>query len=195
VWDWILGHFHDLQNWLLVGALILLGHAGGKLAGLGRMPSVVGYLVVGVLLGRSVAGIVDAESAEVLHLVTDLGLGIVAFAIGSELSAAVLKRTGRVLTAVLFGQFSGAVLLVAALVWALGPWVLPAGIPVLPAALVFGALAAATAPAGTVAVIQEYRAKGPMTRMLLAVVGLDDGLAIMVYALSLIHISEPTRPY
>ena len=60
MWDSILRHFHDLHNWLLVGLVILAGHAGGKLAGLGRLPSVVGYLVVGVLLGRSAGNIVDA---------------------------------------------------------------------------------------------------------------------------------------
>jgi hypothetical protein len=113
----------------------------------------------------------------------------VAFVIGSELSGKLLRRTGRLLTAVLFGQFLGAVALVSLAVWGLGALtagaglpLLPAGVPALPAALIFGAVAAATAPAGTVAVVQEYRAKGPVTKMLLAVVGLDDGLAIMVYA-------------
>ncbi len=189
MWDFVLSNFHDLQNWLLVGALILLGHAGGKLAGRGRLPSVVGYLAIGVLLGRSLGNVVDAKSAEAFHLVTDFGLGIVAFVIGSELSAAVLKRMGRTLVAVLCCEALGAVLVVFGLVWALGEVtagtgfpVLPKDIPALPAALVFGALAAATAPAGTVAVIQECKAKGPMTRMLLAVVGLDDGLAIILYA-------------
>jgi Kef-type K+ transport system membrane component KefB len=194
---YLLDQLHHVQNWLLVGTAILLGHAGGKIAGLVRLPSVVGYLLVGVLLGNLVGLItgnpshnpVSPECGQTLELVTDFGLGIVAFVIGSELSGRLLKRTGRQLSAILFGQFFGAVFMVVGAVWLMGVLtsgtsfpLLPAGIPPLPAALVFGALAAATAPAGTVAVVQEYKAKGPVTRMLLAVVGLDDGLAIMVYA-------------
>ena len=193
----LLHQLHHVQNWLLVGLVILLGHAGGKLAGTARLPSVVGYLLVGVLLGNLVGlcsgnphtNLISHECAASLELVTDFGLGIVAFVIGSELSGTLLRRTGRLLSAILFGQFFGAVFLVILAIWALGSLtagtslpILPGGIPALPAALVFGAVAAATAPAGTVAVIQEYRAKGPVTKMLLAVVGLDDGLAIMVYA-------------
>jgi Kef-type K+ transport system membrane component KefB len=194
--NFLLGELHDVHNWLLIGLIILVGHGAGKLAGRCRMPSVVGYLIVGVILGNAAAGgnllglwsagpesnIVNPHSTQALELVTDFGLGIVAFVIGSELSVKLLRRTGKLLAAILFGQFFATVLLVIAGVWLLSDWVLPAGVPALPAALLFGAVAAATAPAGTVAVIQEYKAKGPVTRMLLTVVGLDDGLAIMVYA-------------
>lgn len=194
--EFLLQNLHEVQNWLLVGLIILLGHAGGKLASRFRLPSVVGYLLVGVILGNLVAigslvgicenvpghNIIDPDTTHALELVTDFGLGIVAFVIGSELSGALIRRTGRLLAAILFGQFFGAVLLVILAVWLLGGLILPEDVPVLPAALLFGAVAAATAPAGTVAVVQEYKAKGPVTKMLLAVVGLDDGLAIMVYA-------------
>ncbi len=194
--DFLLKNLHEVHNWLLVGLIILIGHGGGKLAARFRLPSVVGYLVVGVILGNAVAigsllglcenatedNIVNPATTHALELVTDFGLGIVAFVIGSELSGSLIKRTGKLLAAILFGQFFGAVLLVILGVWLLGGWILPEGVPVLPAALLFGAVAAATAPAGTVAVVQEYKAKGPLTKMLLAVVGLDDGLAIMVYA-------------
>jgi len=180
LWEHILEALRQPHNWLLAGVAILAGHGGGKLAQRFRLPSVVGYLLVGVVLGRSVLDAIDAETAEVLGLVTDLGLGIVAFIIGSELSRSLLRRMGRSLTAILFCQFFGAVLLVLLLVWIFVPAPLKAW--ALPVALLFGAVAAATAPAGTVAVIQECKAKGPMTSMLLAVVGLDDGLAIVVYA-------------
>ena len=178
----ILQVLHQPENWLLVSLVILCGYAGGKLSSRLGVPSIVGYLVVGVIMGRSVTDMIDGETAEVLGLVTDFGLGIVACLIGAELAPSVLRRMGRGLTAILLCQFFGAVVLVFVLVWAFGRGAVSFTSSVLPAALLFAAVSAATAPAGTVAVVQEYKAKGPMTSMLLAVVGLDDGLAIMIYA-------------
>jgi len=182
MWSSFIETLHEPQNWLLVGMVILFGHAGGMLARLCRLPAVVGYLIVGVVMGRSVTDMIDGETAQVLELITDFGLGIVAFVIGAELSASSLRRMGRSLTAILFGQFGGAVLAVFFGVWAFAATAFTESTVAIAAALIFAAVAAATAPAGTVAVIQEYRARGPMTSMLLAVVGLDDGLAIMFYA-------------
>ncbi len=182
----VLDILRSLENWLLVGVMILLGHGGGKVASYCRTPSVVGYLIIGVVLGGSGIGIINADTAHALNLVTDLGLGIVAYIIGSELSGAILRRMGKSLTAILFSQFAATVIIVTVAVWLLAGHVLANPIAALPAALIFGALASATAPAGTVAVIQECKARGAMTRMLLAVVGLDDGLAIMIYAFAAI---------
>lgn len=181
-WHYLLAGLRDTHNWLLVGLALLLGHLGGKIANRFRMPSVVGYLLVGVLLGCSVSGMVDEATAEALGPVAAFGLGIVAFTIGSEMSWPLLKRTGRGLAILLLATSFGAVLAVFMLLWLLGGWLLPHRGLALPAALVFGAIAATTAPAGTVAVIREARAKGPMTSILLAVVGLDDAVGIIVYA-------------
>jgi len=182
MWSSFIETLHEPQNWLLVGMVILFGHAGGMLARLCRLPAVVGYLIVGVVMGRSMTDMIDGQTAQVLELITDFGLGIVAFIIGAELSAKVLRRIGRSLTAILLCQFAGAVIVVFVAVWALVEIAVGPVVSALAVALIFAAVAAATAPAGTVAVIQEYRARGPMTSMLLAVVGLDDGLAIMFYA-------------
>lgn len=182
VWHSLVEVLRHTHNWLLVGLAVLLGHLGGKIAGRLRLPSVVGYLVVGVALGVSISGVIDKDTADALALITDFGLGIVAFMIGAELSVDLLRRFGKDLTWILFSQFLGTVLVVFLAVFFLADFLFPQHDMAFPAALVFAAVASATAPAGTVAVVQEMRAKGPMTTMLLAVVGLDDGLAIVIYA-------------
>ncbi|MFP3938289.1 MAG: cation:proton antiporter, partial [Phycisphaerae bacterium] len=173
--------FHDVGNWLVVGLALLLGRVGGRLGGRVRAPMVVGYLLVGVLLGRSALNVIDESSAESLGLITDFGLGIVAFMIGSELSRRMLQRLGRKLFVIVLCESLAVFMLVAGLILGLSHWLLPAGLAGA-GALVLGAMAPASAPAGTVAVIQEYKARGPMTSLLLGIVGLDDGFAIALYA-------------
>jgi len=175
--------FGDIGNWLLVGAVLLLGRLVGRSGSRLHLPMVVGYLLFGVVLGRSALNVINEQTAETLNAVTDLGLGVVAFMIGTELSRRLIRRLGVKLIIIMVAESLGAFVLVALLVWGLSVWVgvLPAGLAVA-GALIFGAMAPASAPAGTVAVIQEYRARGPLTSLLTGVVGLDDAFAIAIYA-------------
>ena len=176
---------HASENWLAIGAMILLGHFGGQLANRVRLPSIVGYLLVGVVVGGSGLNLVSFDQVEGLGLVSDFGLAIVAFMIGTELSARLFKHMGRSLVAIILAESFGAFFLVMGGVYVLC-WLHPlTGVAAIAAALVFAAMAPASAPAGTVAVIQQYNAKGPLTSLLLAVVGLDDALAIMIYAFAI----------
>jgi len=174
--------FYAVENWLVVGAVLLLGQLGGRLSVRLRTPMVVGYLVIGVLLGRSVLNVINVEATEKLELITDFGLGIVAFMIGTELSRRLIRGLGVKLIIIMVSESLMAFVVVALLVWGLSSWLLPAAGLAVAGALIFGAMAPASAPAGTVAVIQEYKAKGPLTSLLLGVVGLDDAFAIMIYA-------------
>lgn len=178
----LLEPFQHTGNWLLVGSCLLIGLGAGKLVSRLRLPSVVGYLLAGVVLGPSALGMIGAKATHEMGIITDFGLGIVAFMIGSEITWKLVKRMGRQLPVIILAESFLAFGVVALLVIGFGRWALPASIPVVAAALLFGAMAPASAPAGTVAVIQECRAKGPVTSLLLAVVGLDDGLAIVIYA-------------
>ena len=173
---------YAVENWLVVGLVLLIGRLGGRASSRLRAPMVVGYLLVGVLLGRSLLNIISIESTERLELVTDLGLGLVAFMIGTELSRRVIRRLGRKLIVIMVSESVMAFIVVAGLVWGLASWLLPAAGLAVAGALILGAMAPASAPAGTVAVIQEYKARGPLTTLLLGVVGLDDAFAIMIYA-------------
>ncbi len=159
-----------------VGVIIISGFILGKFSNKLKLPGVVGYLVCGLILGHSFFNILGPSVLGRLEVFNDLALSLVAFIIGSELHYSSLKRIGRGIITIIFSESFGAFLLVG-----LGVYLLTKKLYL---ALLFGALAPASAPAGTVAVLQEYRAKGPLTTALYTVVGLDDGLAIIIYALS-----------
>ena len=158
--------------------LLLLAIAGivGLYAAMGarrlRAPQVVGYVVVGVLLG-AVFGVLKPRSVADLGIVSSAALGIIGFVIGSELQWSKIRRIGRAIFSILVFESLGALVLVMLVVWLIsGDW---------PLALILGALASATAPAGTVDVLQEYHASGPLTTTLYAVVGLDDVMALLAF--------------
>ncbi len=151
-----------------------LGLYAGKLARRFRLPSLIGYMLLGVTLGVSGLRLLDGQALESMAFITKVALGFVAFAIGSELSFAWLKKQGVGVIAIILTESFGAFLVVFA-----GVYFLTGNLPM---AIMFAAVAPASAPAGTVSVIQEYRAKGPLTRILYAVVGFDDALAIFIYA-------------
>jgi len=167
----MLGELNGLE---IVGAVILMGFVAGRLFGLLSVPAVAGYVVLGVLLGESFSGIITHAALDGLHVISELALGAIAFTIGLELEWRTLRQIGRAVFPIVVLEALGAMALVTAGIWLLfdDP----------PLALVLGAIAAATAPAATVMVIREMRAAGTLTSTLLAVVGIDDAIALIVYA-------------
>ena len=163
-------HLSDLA---LVGGSIVLAYYVGLAARRIRLPSLVGYMVVGVALGPSLAGLMETDFLARTSFITQVALGLVAFSIGAELSMGALRRMGYGIISIIFAESFGAFFVVTGAVYLLTRN--------LPMAIIFGAMAPASAPAGTVAVIQEYRAKGSLTKALYAVVGFDDGLAILIF--------------
>ncbi|MFH1645011.1 MAG: cation:proton antiporter [Candidatus Omnitrophota bacterium] len=156
------------------GVMVGCGFLGGKISSRLKFPSVVGYLIVGLLLGPSFFKVLDVHLMDSMGLFNDLALGLVAFIIGSEMRMGVLRKMGNSIITIIFAESFLAFGLVFAGVYLLTHK--------LYLALVFGAMAPASAPAGTAVVLQECKAKGPLTNALYAVVGLDDGLAIIIYA-------------
>jgi len=130
-------------------------------------------MIFGVILGPSILNLIDQPMIEDLSFLTEIALGFVAFTIGSELSLSSLKRLGSGIISIIFAESFGAFLLVFAAVYFLTRD--------LPLSIIFGAVAPASAPAGTVAVIQECKARGALTNALYAIVGFDDGLAIIIF--------------
>ncbi|MBN2121340.1 MAG: cation:proton antiporter [Candidatus Omnitrophica bacterium] len=159
---------------IFLGIAIMLGYIGGKISNKAKFPAVIGYILAGLLLGPSFLNIFKEGFLDKLGLVSDLTLGLVAFSIGTELRLGVIRKLGKGIVTIIFAESLGAFLIVFGLVYLVTQK--------LYLALLFGAMAPASAPAGTVVVLQEYRAKGPLTNALLTVVGLDDGLAILIYA-------------
>ena len=160
-----------------VAIAIIFGFIGGKLANRLRLPGVVGYLIAGLLFGPSFLNVFGLPLLDKLNVFTGFALSLIAFIIGSEMKLSTFKEMGKGIGVVTLSESFGAFLLVATGVYLLTQK--------LYLALVFGAMAPASAPAGTVAVLQEYKAKGRLTSALYAVVGLDDGLAIIIFAFAI----------
>ncbi|MCK4575153.1 cation:proton antiporter [candidate division WOR-3 bacterium] len=158
---------------LLIGIIILAGLIGKKLSNRIKLPGVTGYLIVGVLLGQSLLNLINIQFLEASGFITDITLGIVGFIIGNQLAAKKFKKIGKRIPIIVLTESFGAFILVSIAIFLLTRRI--------DLALLLGAIAPATAPAGTVAVLREYRAKGNLTNSLLAVAGLDDGLCIMIY--------------
>jgi len=165
--------FLHISALTLLGVVTIVGYYTGHLAKFAKLPSLIGYMVLGVLCGPSLFNLINADMAESLGFITEIALGFVAFSIGSELSMAHLKRLGRGIIYVIFAESFAAFLVVLG-----GVYLCTSDLPL---SLIFAAMAPASAPAGTVAVIQEYKAKGSLTKTLYAVVGFDDGLAIIIF--------------
>jgi len=159
---------------VFVATAIIAGFVGGKISNKLKLPGVVGYLIMGLFLGPSFANLLNLEMLEKLGFFNDIALSLVAFVIGSEMRFGSLRKLGKGIVTIIFTESFGAFILVG-----LGVYLLTHKIYL---ALIFGAMAPASAPAGTAVVLQECKAKGPLTNALYAVVGLDDGLAIMIYA-------------
>lgn len=158
---------------LIVGLMVGLGFYMGKSMKFIRLPSIIGFMIIGVMLGPSLFNMLNEEFQLNLGFITEVALSYVAVSIGIELSFSTLKKQGAGIILVIFTESFLAFALVTALVY----WLTKD----LPMSLIFGAIAPASAPAGTVAIIQEYRAKGPLTKALYSVVGFDDGLGIIIF--------------
>ena len=153
--------------------MIFTGFYFGKAMKFVRLPSIIGFMIIGVVLGPSLFNLVDETAQHGFSFITDIALGFVALSIGLELSISSLKKLGRgIIVIILVESFLSFIIVSGALY-------LLTGDP--PLSLLFGAIAPASAPAGTVAVIQEYRASGSLTKALYTVVGFDDGLGIIIF--------------
>lgn len=155
-----------------------------------HLPAVTAYLVAGVLIGPNCLGLLGMEGigfptfgdVSQFSLICDVALGFIAFSIGNEFRLSSLKQTGKQATVVAIIQALAATLFVdvALLLMHL---VLGEKLPV-STCIVLGAVATATAPAATMMVVNQYKAKGPLTNMLLPVVALDDAVGLVVFAVS-----------
>jgi NhaP-type Na+/H+ or K+/H+ antiporter len=159
-----------------ISIAIIFGFLGGKIAQRVKLPGVVGYLIAGLIFGPSFLNVFHEEFVENMNIFASFALSLVAFIIGSEMKRSSLKEMGGGIGTIILLESFGAFLLVA-----IGVYLLTGKLYL---ALIFGAMAPASAPAGTVAVLHEYKAKGRLTNALYAVVGLDDGLAIMIFAIA-----------
>ena len=182
-----------MQMLLSLSVALIAGLMLSRLAKKVQLPAVTAYLVAGILVGPYLLGKVWIPGAEIhlgfcpadfdkYKLLSDVALGFIAFAIGNEFRLATLKKTGRQATVIGIVQAVVTTLLVDAALIGLH-FLMPDILP-LPVAVVLGAVASATAPAATLMVVRQYKAKGPLTDILLPIVALDDAVGLVLFAVS-----------
>ena len=155
-----------------------------------HLPDVTAYLVAGVLIGPSLLGRLaipgfgfsSYEELGSLSLISNVALGFIAFSIGNEFRLSQLRETGKQATVIGILQAVVATALVDLVLLALH--LLMPELLTVPAAITLGAIAAATAPAATLMVVRQYKAKGPVTDLLLPIVALDDAVGLVLFAVS-----------
>ena len=168
-----------MQTLLIIAIAMAAGLALSRLMKILNLPNVTGYLIAGVLIGPYVFKLVSAEQIKELKLVTSTALGFIAFSIGGEFKLQFLKKLGAQIIIITLAQAAVTVLLV---IFALR--FMP-GEHSLPRALLLGAIAAATAPAATLLVVRQYKARGPVTDTLLPVTAFDDAIGLMIFSVCL----------
>ena len=165
-----------------------------------KLPAVTGYLISGILvgcfcLGRFTLpggyhlgfGSPDFADIHSLSILSDVALGFIAFSIGSEFKLSELKKTGK--KATIIGIFQAVITTIVCIIVLLGIHYLLLNVTgkdwlPIPAVLILSAIATATAPAATLMVVRQYKAKGPVTDVLLPVVALDDAVGLVLFAIS-----------
>lgn len=183
--EWLLLNNIADKELYLISFLLLFAFLVVLAAKKYRVPIVVGYVFLGILLSPDIVSLfplMDQEMSKMyafilanLDYITTIALAFIAFTIGSELSLKTIKRLGKSIFAIAIMESTAAFFVVAAAVYLMGRPLFMA--------LLFGAIASATAPAATVMVLKEYNSKGPLTSTIMAVVGLDDAFALIIFSL------------
>lgn len=173
----MLSNIITLNTFTDLGLMIFVGMALGRLVKKIKLPNVTGYLLAGLLLGPSILGLLSEEFLSGITVISDAALGFIAFSIGNEFKISYFKRVGAtpIIIACLESFFAVAFVTVALMLAGCSTTF----------SLVLGSIAAATAPAATIMVIKQYKAKGPVTETLLSVVAIDDATALIMYSVSI----------
>ena len=178
-----ISHYH-LNLLLLLGLALFSGAMGGRLFQRLRIPQVVGYISIGIVIGVSGLKLVSHDLIRALQPFNYFALALIGFMIGGELKKEVIVKYGKQFVTILLCEGITAFVVVSVFVGIVGGllfnnWKLSWAL-----GLLLGAIASATAPAATTEVLREYKARGPLTRIVLGIVALDDGLALMLFAIA-----------
>lgn len=177
-----------MQTLLSVSVAMLTGLLMTRVFKPLKLPAVTAYLVAGILIGPYCLGALhipgfgftSAEAVAGMDLVSEIALGFIAFSIGNEFRMKDLKATGK--QAAIIGTAQALVTALFVVLALFGAHLMMPDILSWQQALVLGAIATATAPAATLMVVRQYKAKGPLTKLLLPIVALDDAVGLIVFA-------------
>ncbi len=179
-----------MRTLLSLSVAILAGLLMTRVAKPLKLPSVTAYLVAGVLIGPYCLGLLGIEglgfptqeAVDSLSLISEVALGFIAFSIGSEFRVSELKHTGKQAFVIGVLQALTATFVVDIALVAIS--LATGGKLSIAQAITLGAIATATAPAATLMVVRQYKAKGPLVDLLLPIVALDDAVGLVVFAVS-----------
>ena len=179
-----------MQILLSLSIALLAGLLLSRLAKIMKLPAVTAYLVAGILVGPFLLGKLSLfgvhfgfieEDLNAFKIISEVALGFIAFSIGNEFRLSDLKKNGKAATVVGIFQAVVATLLVDAVLVVVA---FTTNVISIEAAIVLGAIASATAPAATLMVVKQYKAKGPLTDILLPIVAIDDAVGLVLFAIS-----------
>ncbi|MBR5313137.1 MAG: cation:proton antiporter [Clostridia bacterium] len=179
-----------MQTLLALSIAMLAGLMMSRLTKIWNLPAVTAYLVAGILIGPYCLGqlgipglgFISHEDVTSYSIISEAALGFIAVAMGNEFRVSELKHIGRKAIVIAIFQAVVATIFVDAALITLH-FIMPEKLP-LSCAITLGAVATATAPAATLMVVKQYKAEGPLTKMLLPVVALDDVVGLIVFAIS-----------
>lgn len=169
---------------LLLGLIMFLGALGGRLFQKLRIPQVVGYIVIGVLIGQSGLQLLSVTVITALEPLSSVALSLIGFLIGAELKIGVIKKYGKQFVGILLFEAIVPFFVVALVVTAVSFALTRDFATSLSIGLVLGAISSATAPAATTDVLKENRTRGPLTMTVLGIVAMDDAVALILYAVA-----------
>lgn len=166
------------MNFILgLGVILLFGLMSGKIAEKVKTPAITAYLILGILIGPFVLNILPANIIKISGTISHIALSLIAFSIGQNFSMATLRNVGKQVLWISILEAVGAWLIT---VVALLCFKVPGYM-----ALIFGAIAAASAPAAIIMVVREYKARGRFVDVLMGVVALDDAWGLIIFSISL----------
>ncbi len=162
-----------MENKIIIETAIMLlsGLFCGRLAKFLKFPNVTGYLIAGLLLGPSLFNLIPTSMVSGFSVISDIALAFIAFSIGTEFNLNYFKKVGAAPIIIAISEAFGAIILVTVALIVCGFDI--------KLSIMLGAIAAATAPAQTIMVINQYKAKGSLTSLLLSVVAIDDAVALI----------------
>ena len=175
---------------ICLAVCLIAGLLMSRLAKVLKLPAVTAYLIAGLILGPFCLGRLgipgfgfqSLENVESYKIISQVALGFIAFAMGNEFRLAQLKSMGK--QAIIIGILQAVITTALVDVALIALHFINPGLISLPAAITLGAIAAATAPAATLMVVRQYKADGPLTKLLLMVVAIDDAVGLILFSAS-----------
>ena len=178
------------ETLICLAVALIVGLLMSRLAKKLNLPAVTAYLIGGLLIGPFCLGALNLqglgfnslEQVHGLNIITQTALGFIAFAIGNEFRLSQLKSMGK--QAITIGILQAVITTIVVDIALIALHLIKPDLPSLPAAITLGAIAAATAPAATLMVVRQYKADGPLTKLLLMVVAIDDAVGLVLFSAS-----------